>query len=186
VQTDLLHSVGDVGLCECQVLQSSCNAPELRGVLNGRHRVPCQLRLEVDWRCCHRRCHHCRCSCQAGEAAPKATTVERTVFCWSRTPSEQQLDQRCPGGFPPSWYPPRCGGWRRWCRRTTKKRSWSPWSRKTWIRGPASWRRPAVRDRWRRPAPHQGADGRPRRDDARWQPSPQQLRQRRPGRRATA
>jgi hypothetical protein len=49
VQTDLLHGVGDAGPCECQVQESSCNAPELRGVLNGRHRVPCQLRLEVDW-----------------------------------------------------------------------------------------------------------------------------------------
>jgi hypothetical protein len=29
--------------------ESSCNAPELRGVLNGKPRVPCQLRLEVDW-----------------------------------------------------------------------------------------------------------------------------------------
>jgi hypothetical protein len=48
VQTDLLHGVGDVGPCECQVLESSCNAPELRCVLNGRPRVPCQLRLEVD------------------------------------------------------------------------------------------------------------------------------------------
>jgi hypothetical protein len=35
VQTDLLDGVGDVGPCECQVLESSCNAPELRGVLNG-------------------------------------------------------------------------------------------------------------------------------------------------------
>jgi hypothetical protein len=49
VPTDLLHGVGDVGLCECQVLESSCNAPELRGVLNGRPRVPRQLRLKVDW-----------------------------------------------------------------------------------------------------------------------------------------
>jgi hypothetical protein len=48
VQIDLLHSIGDVRPCECQVLDSSCNAPELRGVLNGRSRVPCQLRLEVD------------------------------------------------------------------------------------------------------------------------------------------
>jgi hypothetical protein len=48
VQTDLLHDVGDVGLCECQVLESSCNAPELRDVLNGRPRVPHQLHLEVD------------------------------------------------------------------------------------------------------------------------------------------
>jgi hypothetical protein len=49
VQTDLLHNVGDIGQCECQVLKSSCNALELRGVLNRRPRVPCQLRLEVDW-----------------------------------------------------------------------------------------------------------------------------------------
>jgi hypothetical protein len=49
VQTDLLHGVGDVAPCECQVLESSYNAPELRGVLNGRPRVPRQLRLEVDW-----------------------------------------------------------------------------------------------------------------------------------------
>jgi hypothetical protein len=48
VQTDLLHSVGDVKSCKCQVLESTCNAPELRGVLNGRPRVPRQLRLEVD------------------------------------------------------------------------------------------------------------------------------------------
>jgi hypothetical protein len=50
VQTDLLHGVGNVGPCKSQVLKSSCNAPELRGVLNRRPRVPCQLRLEVDWR----------------------------------------------------------------------------------------------------------------------------------------
>jgi hypothetical protein len=49
VQTDLLHSVDDVRPCECQVLESSCNAPELRDILNKRPRVPCQLRLEVDW-----------------------------------------------------------------------------------------------------------------------------------------
>jgi hypothetical protein len=49
MQTDLLHSVGDVRPCEYQVLESTCNAPELRGVLNGRPRVPRQLRLEVDW-----------------------------------------------------------------------------------------------------------------------------------------
>ena len=48
VQTDLLHDVGDVGPCECQVLESSCNAPELRGVLNRKPRVPRQLRLVVD------------------------------------------------------------------------------------------------------------------------------------------
>jgi hypothetical protein len=40
VQTGLLHGVGDVGPCECQVLKSSYNAPKLRGVLNGRPRVP--------------------------------------------------------------------------------------------------------------------------------------------------
>jgi hypothetical protein len=49
MQTDLLHGVGDVGPCEYRVLESSYNAPELRDVLNGRPRVPCQLRLEVDW-----------------------------------------------------------------------------------------------------------------------------------------
>jgi hypothetical protein len=49
VQTDLLHDVGDVVPCECQVLESVCNAPELRCVLNGRPRVPHQLYLEVDW-----------------------------------------------------------------------------------------------------------------------------------------
>jgi hypothetical protein len=53
VQTDLLHDVGDVGPCECQVLENSCNALELRGILNGRPRVPRQLRLKVDW-CCAR------------------------------------------------------------------------------------------------------------------------------------
>jgi hypothetical protein len=40
----------------------------------------------------------------------EATIVEQTTFCWSRMLSEQQLDWRCPGGFPPSWYPPGCGG----------------------------------------------------------------------------
>jgi hypothetical protein len=49
VQTDLLHGVGNVRPCECQVLESSCNAPKLRGIVNRRPRVPCQLRLEVDW-----------------------------------------------------------------------------------------------------------------------------------------
>jgi hypothetical protein len=49
VQTDLLHSVGDVRPCECQVLKSTCNALKLRGVLNGRTRVPRQLLLEVNW-----------------------------------------------------------------------------------------------------------------------------------------
>jgi hypothetical protein len=35
-------------------------------------------------------------------------------------------------------------------------------------------------------ASHQVADERPGRDDVRWRPSPRQLRQRRPGRRAVA
>jgi hypothetical protein len=60
VQIDLLHGVGDVGPCECQVLESSCNAPELRDVLNGRPRVPCQLRLEVDWSRARLAVHHDR------------------------------------------------------------------------------------------------------------------------------
>jgi hypothetical protein len=60
MQTDLLHDVGDVGLCEGQVLGSSCNALELRGVLNGRPRVPCQLRLEVDWSCARLAVRHDR------------------------------------------------------------------------------------------------------------------------------
>jgi hypothetical protein len=49
VQTDLLHGVDDVGPCECPVLESSCNATELRDVLNWRPRVPHQLCLKVDW-----------------------------------------------------------------------------------------------------------------------------------------
>jgi hypothetical protein len=49
VQIDLLHGIGNVRPCECQVLESSCNALELRGIVDGRPRVPCQLRLEVDW-----------------------------------------------------------------------------------------------------------------------------------------
>jgi hypothetical protein len=48
VQIDLLHNVGVIGPCECQVLESSCNAPELRDILNGRPRVPRQLHLEVN------------------------------------------------------------------------------------------------------------------------------------------
>jgi hypothetical protein len=48
VQTDQLHDVGDVRPCEYQVLESSCNAPELRDILNWRPRVPCQLHREVD------------------------------------------------------------------------------------------------------------------------------------------
>jgi hypothetical protein len=49
VQTNLLHDVGDVGPCEDQVLESSSSAPELRGILNRKPRVPSQLCLEVDW-----------------------------------------------------------------------------------------------------------------------------------------
>jgi hypothetical protein len=49
VQTGLLHGVGNVEPCECQVLESSCNALKLRGVLNRRPRVPRQLRLEAGW-----------------------------------------------------------------------------------------------------------------------------------------
>jgi hypothetical protein len=49
VQTDLLHDISDVGPCECQVLEGSDNASELRGVRNRRLRVVSQLRLEVDW-----------------------------------------------------------------------------------------------------------------------------------------
>jgi hypothetical protein len=36
VQTNLLHVVVDVRPCERQVLESFCNAPELRCVINGR------------------------------------------------------------------------------------------------------------------------------------------------------
>jgi hypothetical protein len=49
VQTDLSHGISDVGPCECQVLEGSSNASELRGVRNMRLRVVSQLRLEVDW-----------------------------------------------------------------------------------------------------------------------------------------
>jgi hypothetical protein len=51
VQADLLHDISDIGPCERQVLESSDNAPELRGVHNRRPRVISQLRLEVDWSC---------------------------------------------------------------------------------------------------------------------------------------
>jgi hypothetical protein len=60
VQIDLLHDVGDVGLYECQLLESSCNAPELRDVLNGRPQVPHQLHLEVDWSRAWLAVHHDR------------------------------------------------------------------------------------------------------------------------------
>jgi hypothetical protein len=39
VQTDLLHGISDVRPCECQVLEGSSNAPELRDVQNRRPRV---------------------------------------------------------------------------------------------------------------------------------------------------
>jgi hypothetical protein len=49
VQIDLLHDISNVGPCERQVLESFCNAPKMRGVLNRRPRVPSQLCLEVDY-----------------------------------------------------------------------------------------------------------------------------------------
>jgi hypothetical protein len=58
VQTYLLHDVGDVGPCESQVLQRSYNASELRGILNGRPQVPCQLRLQVNWSRARLAVHH--------------------------------------------------------------------------------------------------------------------------------
>jgi hypothetical protein len=51
MQTDLLHSIGDVGPCEGQVLESPCNAPKLGSVLNRRPGVCSELRLEVDRSC---------------------------------------------------------------------------------------------------------------------------------------
>jgi hypothetical protein len=39
VQTDLLHSISDVGPCEHQILDGSDNAPELKGVRNKRPQV---------------------------------------------------------------------------------------------------------------------------------------------------
>jgi hypothetical protein len=48
MQTDLLHGVGDVMLCEDQVLESPCNAPKLEDVLNRRPGVASKLYLEVD------------------------------------------------------------------------------------------------------------------------------------------
>jgi hypothetical protein len=39
VQTDLLHSISDVGPCEHQILEGSDNAPELKGVRNKRPQV---------------------------------------------------------------------------------------------------------------------------------------------------
>jgi hypothetical protein len=48
IQTDLLHNIGDVGLCEGQVLESPCNTPKLGSIMNRRPRVCSELRLEVD------------------------------------------------------------------------------------------------------------------------------------------
>jgi hypothetical protein len=48
MQTDLLHSIGDVGPCEGQVVESSCNALKLGSVMNRRPGVCSELRLEVD------------------------------------------------------------------------------------------------------------------------------------------
>jgi hypothetical protein len=47
MQTYLLHSIGDVGPCEGQVLQCPGDALELRGVPNRRSGVSSQLRLQV-------------------------------------------------------------------------------------------------------------------------------------------
>jgi hypothetical protein len=47
MQTDLLHSIGDVGSCEGQVLQRLGDASELRGIPNRRSRVSGQLCLHV-------------------------------------------------------------------------------------------------------------------------------------------
>jgi hypothetical protein len=49
VQADLLQDISDVGPCECQVLEGSNNALELRGNRNRRPQVISQLHLEVDW-----------------------------------------------------------------------------------------------------------------------------------------
>jgi hypothetical protein len=51
MQTDLLDSVGNVGPCEGQVLESPCNALKLGGLLNRRPGVRSELRLEVDRSC---------------------------------------------------------------------------------------------------------------------------------------
>jgi hypothetical protein len=48
MQIDLLHGVADVGSCEGQVLESPYNAPKLGSVLNRRHGVCGELRLEVN------------------------------------------------------------------------------------------------------------------------------------------
>jgi hypothetical protein len=47
MQTDLLHSIDDVGPCEGQVLQRPGDASELGGILNRRSGVSSQLHLQV-------------------------------------------------------------------------------------------------------------------------------------------
>jgi hypothetical protein len=49
VQTNLLHDIGDIELSKHQVLESSCNAPELGGILYQRPKVRSKLHLDVDW-----------------------------------------------------------------------------------------------------------------------------------------
>jgi hypothetical protein len=49
VQTNLLHGIGDVGSSKCQVLESSCDASKLGGIMYRRPRVYNKLCLDVDW-----------------------------------------------------------------------------------------------------------------------------------------
>jgi hypothetical protein len=49
MQTNLLHSVGDVGSGECQVLKSTGDTPKLGSILYRRPRVHSKLRLDVNW-----------------------------------------------------------------------------------------------------------------------------------------
>jgi hypothetical protein len=46
-QTNLLHDIGDVGSSKHQVLESSCDAPKLGGVLYQRPKVRSKLRLDA-------------------------------------------------------------------------------------------------------------------------------------------
>jgi hypothetical protein len=48
VQTDLMHDVGDVESSKHQVLESSCDAPELGDILNQRLGVRSKLRLYIN------------------------------------------------------------------------------------------------------------------------------------------
>jgi hypothetical protein len=48
VQKNLLHDVGDAESSKRQVLESACDAPELRGVLYQGSIVRSKLRLDVD------------------------------------------------------------------------------------------------------------------------------------------